>query len=190
MKKMPGYLLLISTIFFFCAQPQSIVADEGTTVTWEAEKGALESPVLKKTGTKTDKKPSHPGKSSGEGWIEIPNKANGDKHDGDLPGKAIFKVNVPAAGQYTFWARTLWPNGCGNSFWIRLAERPNQLLGEDGTYDVWKWRKLASKLTLVKGVNTIVVANREDGVMMDECQITTSSIEPQGAISATPNALN
>jgi hypothetical protein len=183
-------LLILFTAIFCASFMATVEAQESSTVTWEAEKGTLESPVIKKTGTKYDKKPGKPVKNSGEGWIEIPNKANGDKHDGDLPGKAIFKVNVPASGQYTFWARTLWPNGCGNSFWIRIAERPNQLLGEDGTYDVWKWRKISTKLTLTKGVNTIIVANREDGVIMDECQITTSIVEPAGIVPVTPNALN
>lgn len=161
----------------------------GVTITWQAEDGTLESPIIKRTGTYTDKKPGKPGKSTGKGWIEIKDKANGDAPEGEHPGKAIFKVNVPEAGQYTFWARTLWPNGCGNSFWARLADRPNQLIGEDGTYDVWKWRKAATKLTLAKGVNTIIVANREDGVMMDECQITNTTVEPQGGIAATPNGL-
>jgi len=168
---------------------RSVSAQAGSTVTWEAESGTCESPVIKKTGSRTDKKPGKPSKNSGSGYIMIPDKANGEKKEGDHPGKAIFKVNVPAAGQYTFWARTLWPNGCGNSWWVRLADRPNQLLGEDGTYDVWKWRKVATKLTLTKGVNTIIVANREDGVIMDECQITTTSVEPQGPIAATAGAL-
>jgi len=182
-------LLVLLTLATFCATIHKAEAQSTTTITWEAEKGTLESPIIKKTGTKTDKKPSKPSKNSGDGWIEIPNKANGGNHDGPLPGKAIYKVNIPVGGQYTFWARTLWPNGCGNSFWIRLAERPNQLLGEDGTYDVWKWRKIASKLTLVTGNNVIIVANREDGVLMDECQITTSSTEPVGIVTPTPNAL-
>ncbi|HAZ63401.1 MAG TPA: hypothetical protein DCZ72_07305 [Armatimonadetes bacterium] len=181
-----GVTALGLTLLF---EGRPVKAQAGVTITWEAENGALESPIIRRNGVHTDKKPGRPGRNSGKGWIEIKDGANGEAGEGDHPGKAIFKVNVPEAGQYTFWARTLWPNGCGNSFWVRLAERPNQLLGEDGTYDVWKWRKVATKLTLAKGVNTIIVANREDGVMMDSCQITTTSVEPQGAIAETQNAL-
>lgn len=186
MKKL---LLLLIGMLLLTIVPQRIIAQESTSITWEAENGALESPVIRKSGSKTDKKPIKPGKNSGTGWIEIPNKANSEEIEGDRPGKAIFKVNVPVAGQYVFWARTLWPNGCGNSFWVRQANHPNQLLGEDGTYDIWQWRKLSNKMYLQKGINVIVVANREDGVLMDQCQITTGSIVPQGAIVPTQGAL-
>ncbi|MCC7492668.1 MAG: hypothetical protein IT204_09990 [Fimbriimonadaceae bacterium] len=167
-------------------------AQSGQTVTWEAEGAAkLETPFAKRSGKKNDKRPK-PQASSGSGYVEIPNKANGDKKEGEgsqLPGLSQYKVNVPAAGAYTLWARVLWPDGCGNSFWVQPAGRSRLLLGEDGTYDAWHWVKCDTKLALQKGVNVIDVKNREDGVILDQLQVTTSSRTPVGPVAPTSGAL-
>ena len=166
------------------------VRADGVTVTWEAEDGQITEPMVKKTGTKYDKRPGRPLKNSGSGWVEIPAHANGDdKSDTEHPGKVTFKVNVPEAGSYTIWVRTMWPSGCGNSVWVGVAGRPNQLVGKDGTYDKWQWRVAPDKVELQQGLNTIVVANRQDGVYVDELQITTGDVEPAGAVPATDGVL-
>lgn len=170
----------------------AVSADSGYTVTWEAEDAnVIEEPFKKRTGTKADKRP-RPQKNSGTGWVEIPNKANGDKKEGDgsdLPGKVGFKVNVPASGSYTVWGRVLWPDGCGNSFWVVKEGRPKQILGEDGTYDAWHWVAAKQKVALTKGVNVIEFGNREDGVLLDQVQITTGSRVPTAEVKPTPDAL-
>jgi hypothetical protein len=45
------------------------------------------------------------------------------------------------------------------------------------------------KLALSQGVNTIIVANREDGVMLDQVFLTTTDRVPQGAEKVTAGAL-
>ncbi len=169
------------------------LAQSTYTVTWEAEDAAkIEEPFKKRTGERADKRPK-PQTNSGAGWVEIPDKANGSKKEGegtDLPGVARFKVNVPAAGAYIIWGRVLWPDGCGNSFWVLKEGRPRQVLGEDGTYDAWHWRPCSTKLPLTKGVNVIEVRNREDGVLLDQLQITTDTRRaPTGPIKPTAGAL-
>lgn len=164
------------------------------TVTWEAEdeKGDIAAPFQRRTGTRLDKRP-RPQRNSGGGWVEIRDKANGDKKEGDgsdLPGHLIFKVNIPEEGQYTLWARVLWPDGCGNSFFVRQQGRNRRVLGEDGTYDSWHWIDLKGpKLTLSRGVNVIEVLNREDGVLLDQLQLTATSRVPVGEQRPTANAL-
>lgn len=174
------------------ARTPQVAAQSGYTVTWEAEDAnKIEEPFKKRNGRKSDKRPK-PQKNSGSGYVEIPDKANGSKKEGDgsdLPGVAQYKVNVPAAGSYTVWARVLWPNGCGNSFWVLKQGRPKDILGEDGTYDAWHWVSAKSKVTLAKGVNTIELRNREDGVLVDEIQVTTTSRVPTGEVAPTSGAL-
>lgn len=175
---------------YVAVRPVREVKADGATLCFEAEKGTLEEPFKKATEPKTDKKPGKPQKSSGT-YIYIPDKANGGKKKIEtLPGKATFKVKAKTAGQYYFYARTLWPSGCGNSFYIRKAGGSNHVLGQDGTYNVWHWVKLPEKLVLAAGENVIVVGNREDGVLMDQIFMTTTDRVPQGAEKVTEGALN
>jgi hypothetical protein len=193
---MRRFVMLVGVLALVCAlcvallaKPQEVRA-EGTVICFEAESGAIEAPFEKATTPKADKKPVKPQKSSG-GYVLIPAKANGAKKGrDDLPGKVTFKVKVPAKGEYWVWGRCLWPNGCGNSFYVRKADGKNQIMGEDGTYDVWHWMKCRDfKLALSQGVNTIIVANREDGVMLDQVFLTTTDRVPQGAEKVTAGAL-
>ncbi len=171
-------------------QTPQVAAQSGYTVTWEAEGASkIEEPFKKRNGRKSDKRPK-PQKNSGSGYVEIPDKANGSKKEGDgsdLRGVAEYNVIVAAAGSYTVWARVLWPNGCGNSFWVLKQGRPKDILGEDGTYDAWHWVAAKTKVTLAKGVNVIELRNREDGVLVDELQVTTTGRVPTGEV-ARPRA--
>lgn len=188
-----GLAALMGLVVWTVTDRKVVKADSGNTVTWEAEKAnTLIAPMVAKSGTKYDSRPQKPQKNSGGGWVEIPNKANGGKKgkDGPLTGKAIYKVKVPAAGSYTLWARVMWPNGCGNSFWVAKSGRPPQVIGGDGTYDAWHWVAAKNKLVLEAGTNTIVVYNREDGVYLDEIQITTTKRVPTSAVPASPDALD
>jgi hypothetical protein len=154
------------------------------TLTFPAVAGECETPFVKRDGRRPDTA-DPPAVNSGSGWVEIPAKANGGKKpDDDKPGRLVFQVKVPAAGAYWLWARTLWPGGCGNSFWVLQAGHPRQLLGKDGTYDLWKWRRAPAQLVLGEGPNTVIFANRQDGVLLDEIQLTTGEAEPSGAVPA------
>lgn len=86
-------------------------------------------------------------------------------------GKAVYKVIIPSAGTWRFWGRTKWTDGCGNSFFVKIADKPAVVLGQDGTYGSWHWVKGPS-LSLPAGVVTVVVQNREDGSKIDQFLFT------------------
>jgi len=105
--------------------------------------------------------------NSGKGYLEIPDKANGDRHE-NLPGEVVFRVNIPEEGTYRLWARVWWMDGCGNSFFVVAGGRPPAVLGEDGTYKTWHWVELKVPFAFKQGETTIVFKNREDGVKLDQ----------------------
>lgn len=188
-----GALAVLTLLGYLAVRPVRPVVAGPVTITWEAESAqAVEEPFRVREARRLDKRP-RPQANSGTGYIEIPDKANGNSREGDgstLPGVARYRVRVPEAGAYKLWARVLWPNGCGNSFWVAKQGRPKQLLGEDGTYDAWQWQMLQGQpLALARGVNVIEVTNREDGVIMDQLQVTTAATVPTGPVRPTPNAL-
>lgn len=128
--------------------------------------------------------------SSG-GCIEIPEKINGEEHKEVYEGVVTYEVNIPSAGEYSFWARTYWgpDKGCSNSFWVSLNGGAPQVFGEDGTYLVWHWVKLKEKVNLPQGKVSLVLKNREDGIMIDQIFLTRGSMIPVGKMPVTPGAL-
>ena len=86
-------------------------------------------------------------------------------------GKATYKVTIPSAGTWRFYGRTKWSDGCGNSFFLKIGDKPAVVLGQDGTYGSWHWVKGPS-LALPAGVVTIVIQNREDGSYVDQFLLT------------------
>ena len=87
-------------------------------------------------------------------------------------GKAVYKIKIPVAGSYRVWARCHWYDGCGNSFFLKIDDKPAVVLGQDGTYQRWHWVK-GPTLHLGTGQHTIVLQNREDGSKLDEALLTT-----------------
>jgi hypothetical protein len=132
-------------------------------ICFEAEKPAtVEAPLKKVTG--------QTGKISGGGFLEIP----WDRNETKGKGQATYKFNVAQAGTYTLWARTFWANGCGNSIAVSVNGGPSAILGEDGTYDEWKWRG-GVRVNLKAGANTLVLKNRETGVRVDQFFLCTDN---------------
>ena len=39
-------------------------------------------------------------------------------------GRAVYKVTIPTAGTWRFFARTKWYDGCGNSFYLKIGDKP------------------------------------------------------------------
>jgi hypothetical protein len=107
------------------------------------------------------------------------------------PGSATYEVNIPSAGSYYFWAQTWWgpKHGCSNSFWVKFDDQADQLFGEDGTYEVWTWRKLKQPISLPAGKVKLVLKDHEDGIRIDQIFLTKSSIVPVGKMAVTPGAL-
>jgi len=101
-------------------------------------------------------------------------------------GNARFRINVPAAGTYTLWARANWYDSCGNSFFVIVDETPSTVIGEDGTYGSWHWVK-GARITLTAGQHVIRFQNREDGAKLDQFLLTNNSrYVPVRAETRTP----
>jgi len=90
-------------------------------------------------------------------------------------GYVTFKVNIPEQGNYTVWVRTWWYDACGNSFFLVVDTKPAQIVGGDGTFKTWKWRKAPQPYALTAGVHTFKVQNREDGARADQILITNDT---------------
>ena len=89
-----------------------------------------------------------------------------------IGGLAKYKIKLPEDGTYYLWARCWWDNSCGNSFNVKLGNKPVFTLGNDGTYTSWHWVKAKVKLKLKKGDYVLELGNREDGIKVDQLLIT------------------
>jgi hypothetical protein len=164
-------------------------------VCFEAEQAQSITPYFsKRTTPYTD--PRH--RSSSGGYLEIPegvHQAKGHRRgETYYPGVVTYQVNIPSAGTYTFWARSLWVFGTdddcgGNTFWVKIGDQADQLFGVDGTYLVWAWRKLKQPVRLSAGIVTILLKNHQDGPMIDQIFLTRSTFVPVGPMPVTPGAL-
>lgn len=108
---------------------------------------------------------------SGKGYLAIP----WDKNESKGKGQATYTFNAKTAGIYTVWARTFWENGCGNSVLVTVNGGRPIILGEDGTYNKWHWVGGAARVKLKAGKNTLILKNRETGVMVDQFFLTQDS---------------
>jgi hypothetical protein len=112
-----------------------------------------------------------------------------------VSGEVVYHFRVTTAGKYYFWARTWWDDGCGNSFKVYVDKIELPLIyGEDATYDHWHWPKTPrTPFTLSKGTHTLRIANREDGIKIDQiCWTTDPEYVPgggNGTERVTKNAL-
>jgi hypothetical protein len=172
---------------------QSASADR---ICFEAENAkTVTEYFVKRTAPFKDKK----NRVSSGGYIEIVeeiHKAKGlDPGEKYYPGTVTYEVNVPSAGSYTFWARTWWNDapigqGCSNSFWVQIGGQTDQILGEDGTYGVWEWRKPKHPpFTLPAGKVTLTFKDHEDGIRIDQICLVKGTFVPVGKMLVTPGAL-
>ncbi|MFO7948065.1 MAG: hypothetical protein R6V19_14770 [Armatimonadota bacterium] len=114
--------------------------------------------------------------ASGKGYIHIPLQRPHGTEEGapSDTGHAKFKVKIPASGTYKLWGRAHWYDGCGNSFFFKVDDKPAVVFGNDGTYQRWHWVP-GVRLNLSAGVHTFIFQNREDGAKLDQFLLTTST---------------
>jgi hypothetical protein len=111
--------------------------------------------------------------TSGGAYIHIPLKRPHGTEEGapSDQGRATYKIKVPAKGKYRFWGRAHWYDGCGNSFFLKVGDKPPVVFGQNGTYGRWHWVR-GPLLDLEAGEVTLVIQNREDGAMLDQFLLT------------------
>ena len=83
-------------------------------------------------------------------------------------------VTVPVGRKVHFWFRTYWTGSCSNSILLRVPGLPEQIVGEDGTYNHWHWVKGPS-LKLPQGKQTITIKQREDDIGLDQIIVTSNA---------------
>lgn len=165
----------------------SMVLGASSRIVWETENyTSITRPMMVGSEPLKDKLGYKP---SGGKYITIPAKPHEES-----PAKVVYKVRVPAAGTYTLFGRRYWPDGCGNSFNIRINGGPTIVFGEDATYDKWQWTKVNKAITLKAGINTIEVSQnkKERGHMLDQIVLQPGYGRvrvPQKAETPTPNAI-
>jgi hypothetical protein len=114
--------------------------------------------------------------ASGGAYIHIPLRRPHGTTEGapSDTGHTTYRITIPEAGSYTFWGRAHWYDGCGNSFFLRIGDKPNVVFGNNGTYQRWHWVR-GPRVTLNKGTVTIRIQNREDGAKLDQFLLTTNA---------------
>lgn len=150
------------TVLFLMA----IHSKADNTVCFEAEDAKeLKAPV--KIVEIIDK--AEAAKVSGGKIIEI---EQGAGEGSKVGGSAKYKINLKEGGTYYFWARCWWLDSCGNSFSMKIGDKPEFIMGNDGTYNSWHWINAKVSLKLDKGAYDLEVGNREDGIKIDQFFMT------------------
>ncbi len=111
--------------------------------------------------------------ASGDAYIEIP-AGSGNPPEVNA-GKAVFEIEIPAAGFYTLWARVYWDDECSNSLSVQIDDGPRFLFGQTATYKTWHWVRSPPRLAVMNlepGRRRITFHNREDGVRIDQILLT------------------
>lgn len=105
--------------------------------------------------------------ASGKAFLEVP---EGVGKPPEVGGEATCTFAVKEGGVYYLWCRVWWLDGCGNSVTLHVDGGQGIAFGQDGTYKTWHWVKAPSKpvLDLAPGRHTLKLANREDGVRIDQ----------------------
>jgi hypothetical protein len=145
--------------FLFALLFSVLPAQAATTITVEAENGALTAPMVIQSDPL----------SSGGKFVEVPQGTGDNLNDATLggPGQASFSINVPEEGKYVLWARILTPTGKGEkgSFYVtREGTKLREWSVRKST--TWKWKKVA-RLSLTPGILNLGFRQRTDGTKLD-----------------------
>lgn len=116
--------------------------------------------------------------ASGGRFLEVRKVDRGRMRDG--AGSALLHVQVPRAGVYTIWARTIARNRSEDSFWLRVNDGPRMRWNGIPTGRAWRWSAVhdadranqIAQFRLHAGENTIELRGREGGVRLDRLVIT------------------
>ena len=112
--------------------------------------------------------------ASGKAYLAIP---QGVGKPPKVKGDARITFEVPKDDTYYLWCRVWWNDECGNSVSISIDDSRPFSFGQDTTYKSWHWVKSPPRikqLELSAGRHTLVIANREDGVRIDQVLLVSS----------------
>ncbi|MBM4040512.1 MAG: hypothetical protein FJ290_18560 [Planctomycetes bacterium] len=139
--------------------------------------------------------------ASGGKCIFIPDLAGtpfgkaGSKDDIPRYARAVYKVKIAVAGNYTFWIRRKWFDSCGDTLYMRFdkegaphSDAHAHTVGSDDASKPprWDWSPVKEKgdprqFYLSAGEHTLEILNREDGPRFDVIRLTDDpDYVPQG----------
>lgn len=164
-------------------------ADPGPRRLWiEVEDGLLTSPMLR-----------HPdgdrvAGASGGAYVMVEDGLT-DGNDLPRPGAVDLDITVPGAGHYVIWARVQAPDHASNSFLVSMD-------GQEAEYwwlpplasPEWRWLPVTDRgsstpkqYALAAGTHRLRIANREDGVALDQILVTGATDDLQAELGPTPS---
>ncbi len=99
----------------------------------------------------------------------------------ELAGRIALTVDCPSAAARHAWARVRWNDSCGNSLSLSFDGKPALKVGQDAIYRVWHWVRVG-ELPVTKGPHELVLAEREDGVAVDQILLSADAgFAPSGS---------
>ena len=135
-----------------------------STITLEAESGSLTAPMVVRSSLT----------ASGGQYVEVPNGGGNNQNDATFggPGEVSFSINIPQAGTYALWARTIAPGGGSDSFYV--TRNNSTVLIKEWSVPLsttWQWNKVAN-ISYTAGAHTLQFRQREDGTQLDQIILT------------------
>lgn len=148
----------------------------------EAESGTIAAPMV--VGTRADA-------NNGQ-YVYSPNNNQ---------GTATYQINIPEAGTYVVWCRTIGETDASDSFFVSVDG------GAEAIYDValagvspnWRWVKLNGRnladprlLTFTQGSHTMVFRGRDSLTEFDAMYLTTdlAFVPPASPVNTAPSISN
>jgi len=141
-----------------------VTAAGAITITIEAESVIPTAPMVIRTGPI----------ASGGQYVEVPNGGGNNQNDATFggPGEVSFSINIPQAGTYALWARTIAPGGGSDSFYV--TRNNSTVLIKEWSVPLsttWQWNKVAN-ISYTAGAHTLQFRQREDGTQLDQVILT------------------
>ncbi|NLO08192.1 MAG: hypothetical protein GX131_20395 [candidate division WS1 bacterium] len=151
------------------SEPTSLVETRTPEATWTHEVLDAESAVLDAPMVFVADETALSG-----GYFHVPDDHSDDTYV--LEGWGEFTFDVPEAGVYNVWARTMGLDGKSDSFFVKLDDREQQEwpVGRRREEPEWRWVGVATlgPVRLDAGRHTLRISCREDGTRLDRIIIT------------------
>jgi hypothetical protein len=165
---MPKKLFLLLEIFTVCGSlffAVSFARNNSEILAFEAESfSAIDAPFVLERNID---------KASNSACVSLP-KGAGQGWRGKGSGSVTYRVEMKEGGDYYFWGRAYWRDGCTNAFFLNANDGPRIVFGNDSIYGVWHWVR-SPALGLKKGMNFVVFSNHSDWTSLDKIIVTNDS---------------
>ncbi|MEM1121667.1 MAG: collagen-binding domain-containing protein, partial [Bacteroidota bacterium] len=124
---------------------------------------------------------------------------SGKNSTGNAPTGAADRVSftfeLASAGDYSIFGRVITPSGTDDSFWVRANGGTWYKWNDIDGNNSWSWQQVHDAdngkadvaFPLSAGENTVDIAYREDGALLDKIVVTNAATAPTGEGGAAGN---